>query len=104
MRGLWLSSVNLYRLFDQMPGDKIPEDGRSIDANLGVFYSYTCFSLGCFPLHNPEGITLTFKGISASTSESLVFPCFMCKDPYSRNSDDCWDGGRIFLNGEFEIP
>lgn len=99
MRALWLSSVNLYRLFDQMTGDKILGDRRSIDANLGVFFSYTCFSLDHLLLHNPEGITLTFKGISASTNESLVFTCFMCKDPYSRNSDDFLLGwGQNFLN------
>ena len=70
-----------YRLFDQMMGDKILGDRRSIDANLGVFYSYTYFSLDHFPLHSPEGITLTFKGSSASTNESLVFPCSCAKNP-----------------------
>lgn len=65
-----------------MPGDKILEDGRSTDANLGVLYSYTCFSLDHFSFHSPGGITLMFKDINSSTSDSLVFPYLVYKEPF----------------------
>lgn len=68
------SFVDPSRLFAHIAGNKVLEDGRSIDANLGVFYSYTCFSLDCFPFHSPEGITFMFIGINASTNETLFFP------------------------------
>ena len=95
MTPLWGSTD----FFDQMPGDKILEDGRSIDANLGVLYSYTCFSLDHFPFHNPEGITLMFKGINSSTSDSLVFPYLVYKEPFLETLITigmAWGGGQNF--------